>query len=382
MSRRPVTFATVLLIAGCSSTGIEPAAERPFVADAWTPAPAPGGEAQAEAGVVSDAQAQAQRLMQAMESGGAGAGESGGGEAAGGSGLPWSDEMLEPGPRRAVIDTPTPSVAVAPTQPLEPPAAEPDAQPPLTSPAPPPEPMSRDELVAAVARMIRNGDESDAHRATAAVGLALAANDGELDPSLLASLPPRDQDTAIMLHEAVRRLANQAQAVDEGGTLDPAAVADALRELGGDRPIRIREALLCRRVSGYGMYEPFEGHTFLAGREQPMIVYVELDDFRSLDRGDGQHEVSLQEEIVLYNATDGLAVWRQEPVEMTDLSRNRRRDFFTVRLVKLPARLSVGKYKLKVRVTDLHGGSVDETTLPVEFVADAELATARAGASR
>jgi hypothetical protein len=36
--------------------------------------------------------------------------------------------------------------------------------------------------------------------------------------------------------------------------------------------------------------------------------------------------------------------------------------------------VSVGEYRLKVRVTDLHGGSVDETTVPVELVADRALA--------
>jgi hypothetical protein len=30
----------------------------------------------------------------------------------------------------------------------------------------------------------------------------------------------------------------------------------------------------------------------------------------------------------------------------------------------------VGKYRLKVRINDLNGGSIDETTLPIQLVAD------------
>lgn len=368
--RYPSVLAAVFLVAGCSSPGREPVAQKPFTPDAWhTSKGTPGGEA-----AVSDAEAQAQRLMQALEAGGDDPRQA--------SGLPWSDEMIEPGPRRTAVPVTTPMqrpaqlLATAPPPPAAPTAESVDW---TTADHPPtPASLTRDQLIAALAQRLRRADDADddAQRATAAVGLALAAGRSELDPSVLASLPTREQDAAVLLHEAVRRLAAQ---VESGQTLDPTAVADALRAMGGERPIRIREAKLCRQVSGYGVYEAFDGSTFLAGREQPMIVYVELDDFRSLNRGDGQHEVKLQQEVVLYNAADGLAVWREQPVEMVDHSQNRRRDFFAVRLVKLPPRLNVGKYKLKVRITDLNGGSVDETTLPIDIVADAKLATAERG---
>jgi hypothetical protein len=146
-----------------------------------------------------------------------------------------------------------------------------------------------------------------------------------------------------------------------------------LDELFGHLPIKIRHTELCRRVTGFGVYEPFESHTFLAGRDNKMIVYVELDQFRPSETDEDMYEVKLQQELALFNESDGLAVWRNEPVQIVDTSRNRRRDFFVVQLVTLPARLSVGKYMLKVRVTDLHGGSIDETSIPVEIVADEAL---------
>ena len=42
-------------------------------------------------------------------------------------------------------------------------------------------------------------------------------------------------------------------------------------------------------------------------------------------------------------------------------------------MIRLPARLSVGKYLLKIRITDQHGGSLDEATMPIQIVADQAL---------
>ena len=90
---------------------------------------------------------------------------------------------------------------------------------------------------------------------------------------------------------------------------------------------------------------------------------------------EGQREVRLTQELILYKESDGLAVWRHEPTQIVDVSRNRRRDFYVVQMITLPARLSEGRYRLKVRLTDQHGDSVDETTLRVQIVADSGLLT-------
>jgi len=141
-----------------------------------------------------------------------------------------------------------------------------------------------------------------------------------------------------------------------------------------EQPIKITHAELCTRVAGFGNFDPFASRTFLRGRAQRMIVYVELDHFKSVKpQGSDKHKVKLTQEVVLFNDADGLAVWRQEPVEIVDESSNQRRDFFVVQLIELPARLGVGKYSLKIRVTDKQAGSLDETTLPLQFVADQKM---------
>jgi hypothetical protein len=70
---------------------------------------------------------------------------------------------------------------------------------------------------------------------------------------------------------------------------------------------------------------------------------------------------------VLYSET-GLNVWHTAADPVTDQSRNRRHDFHIVRRLKLPA-IPVGRYLLKVTVTDLQVNRVAEATVPIQVVA-------------
>ena len=146
------------------------------------------------------------------------------------------------------------------------------------------------------------------------------------------------------------------------------AMNDQITKLFGPAATRIGQIELCRNVSGYGVYEPFESTTFLAGVEQPLILYVELENFNSLFDGQ-QYRVRLSQEVALYTDADGLRVWHLPREEIVDVSRKKRRDFFTVQLLQLPARLGVGKYRLKVRIHDINARSFDELTVPINLVA-------------
>ena len=150
--------------------------------------------------------------------------------------------------------------------------------------------------------------------------------------------------------------------------------ADTLAEaVDQAQSLRIRNAHLCTSVDGYGIYSKFEDHTFLAGRTQPLIIYAELDHFEPQIQEDGRHLVHLTQQVVLYTEADDLPVWRDQPRTIRDLSQNRRRDFYTGHIVELSNRLSVGRYRLKLSVTDELGESFDELTIPLELVADAKL---------
>lgn len=215
---------------------------------------------------------------------------------------------------------------------------------------------------------VRHGDDSNLAKAVAAATLATVGPHNELDWSMLSSLSPTDKKRVESYHRAVSALRTQLLSGD--GEIDREAIAGQLEEMYGHQPVAIRTIELCEKVMGYGVYDAFPGHTFVAGREQKLIVYVELDHFLPVksETGNG-YEVRLRQELELYES-NGFEVWSHEPVKITDVSHNKRRDFFVVQLVTLPAQLRMGQYHLKVRVYDENAGTRDEATLVIRLVAD------------
>jgi|GEM_PF-1983328 len=169
-------------------------------------------------------------------------------------------------------------------------------------------------------------------------------------------------------------------------------VADRLRDGQG---LRLPRVALCRRVEGFGRYEPFARHAFLAGREQEMILYVEADGFahapaRWRDRhatpgraGSAEpvdaesadaFAVELTQSVQLWRDRDNLLVWSQPVQRDRWVSRNRVRDFYLVNRVILPASVTTGRYTLKVIMRDVNQpGAVVEAAIPLEFVSDPRL---------
>ena len=242
-------------------------------------------------------------------------------------------------------------------------------------------PLTRAELLEELAHQIQQSDDPVLAQAVTAAALSLADPHQELDARLLEPLKPMQREAVQRLHRMFVSLHQSAATPDAarsaatGGLFDHKALDEALADAFGDAPISIVYADLCRSVAGYGVYEPMGSHNFLSGRANRAIVYVEVEDFIAAKIDEGQREVRLTQELILYKESDGLAVWRHEPTQIVDVSRNRRRDFYVVQMITLPARLSEGRYRLKVRLTDQHGDSVDETTLRVQIVADSGLLT-------
>lgn len=231
--------------------------------------------------------------------------------------------------------------------------------------------FSKQALVEELIRRTREGEAGPVRQAIAGVGLSLFNNQASLPGSLLTALNTPQREQIKRFHDLAVTLASDLLTTDHRLTRE--AVRQHLDMLFREEPVTIRAVDLCRSVQGFGVYKPFEDHRFLSGETQKMIVYAELDHFTPTQVED-RFEVKLKQEVVLFNQSDGLAVWSHEPVSIMDRSRNKRQDFFTVQLIELPQRLNVGKYRLKVRVTDVHGGSVDETTIPLELVADSAIA--------
>lgn len=162
-----------------------------------------------------------------------------------------------------------------------------------------------------------------------------------------------------------------------GSIASPAQVSTELEsikaQLDAWAGLTIKKAALCTHVEGYGRYETFSSYRFVAGRAQPVIVYVELERFaqREVVGPDGQarFETKLSQRLELYHVADDLNTWNRAAELVTDETRNRLRDYYLTNKVTLPANLGVGRYHLKVVMRDLIGERVSETIIPIEIVA-------------
>ncbi len=163
----------------------------------------------------------------------------------------------------------------------------------------------------------------------------------------------------------------------EGAIASPSEVASELEaiqaQLDAWAGLTIRKAVLCTRVDGYGWYETFPSYRFVAGRAQPVIVYVELDRFaqREVMGPDGQlrYQTKLSQRLELYHIADDLNTWNRQAETVTGETRNRLRDYYLTNQVTLPASLGVGRYHLKVVMRDFIGERVAEAIIPIEIVA-------------
>lgn len=145
--------------------------------------------------------------------------------------------------------------------------------------------------------------------------------------------------------------------------------------------IEITDMALCVRVDGFGRYEPYASTTFVAGRPIRAIVYTQLAKFsirpardsdpvqRNVATND-QVSVDLSQELSLYHDPDGLLAWHRPAQMVVETSRTKRSDFYLVQQVELPRSITIGRYNLKVVVTDRTTGAQAERIVPIEVVAE------------
>jgi hypothetical protein len=256
------------------------------------------------------------------------------------------------------------------------------------------------EHVEALAKALRERAQGSTHPLA---DYAAAAALESLKPGLMAdaeapsspiwsSLSPSERATLSSVRVAAAGLARLREA-----DADPAQFERDLERarapFSSSAGVTIARASLASRVEGFGRDVPFASTTFVAGRPTRAILYVEMGRFghrpaRASDpgfaalsqspaggRGEGEpvaYAVELTQELALFNATDSTAVWTRPEQTVTDVSRNKRRDFFLVREIELPANLSVGSYTLRVTVRDrsASGAEAAETSIPITIVAE------------
>lgn len=237
--------------------------------------------------------------------------------------------------------------------------------------------MSRSELLDALLKKIDQSRDPDRVKALTAAALSIATSHKQMDPQLLDALDPKAREQVARFHQMIA-VAYDELASNKKAQLTRRDMIRKIDEVFGAQPLQIEQFQLCRRVDSYGVYQPFATTRFLAGKKNRVLVYVELENFKHEPLEDGRYEVRLEQSVELYDATGETTVWRQGPVQLVDVSRNKRRDFFIVYPIDLPARLPAGGYRLKVRIADKHTGSICEQTMhDIKIVADQSLVNGR-----
>src|SRR5690606_8846124 len=109
----------------------------------------------------------------------------------------------------------------------------------------------------------------------------------------LASLPDEDQEIITAVLDSLSNFRNNIRA-DSNLLLSRKIrpLMDLDERLRTQADLQLPTLQLCRRVEGFGVYEPME-HRYVAGRARDVIVYCEVANFMSQYTEQSQWETRL-----------------------------------------------------------------------------------------
>ncbi len=194
--------------------------------------------------------------------------------------------------------------------------------------------------------------------------------DGQDDKALALS-DDVDADKQEILQAQIRAL--MAARVVTGR--DPAIGANQLLEpienlhniIRARADLQVSRVALCRAVDAFGLYDPIDPAEFPAGRTVDVLLYIEVDNYRSDKMPSGFYRTLLTVRPSLLNKA-GDELWNAKYENIEDLSRRQRRDFFLTIPEKIPASLSPGEYVLKVEVEDVLAGKINSNVAKFKLV--------------
>lgn len=199
--------------------------------------------------------------------------------------------------------------------------------------------------------------------------LRFVQNESVPDLAALSSLPAEDRELVSAVLDGLSNFRSTLRSDNNmllGRKVKPLLdLADRLRT---QTDLSIGAIALCTKVEGFGIYDAIEPARFAAGREHPAIIYCQVENFASQFNEQKQWETRLTMESVLYTES-GLNVWSDKTTPIVDRSRQRRHDFFVVRMIRVPANLTIGRYLLKITLVDQQASRVAEATVPIQVVA-------------
>ncbi len=205
----------------------------------------------------------------------------------------------------------------------------------------------------------------------AKASLCLFDDNCRLQDEDLAMLNAEDRAVVAEYQALFTELGRQLSGADRGA--HRAALIASSRSLSAalaaQQPVKIAHAALARQVAGFGAYESFPKNEFALAELPRILVYTELDRYKSQPHSEGQYIVRLVQELSLHKvgSKGATPVWAEQPAQINDVSRRLRRDFFLVQELRLPRTIEAGEYELQIKVSDLADGGSDITRIPLRL---------------
>lgn len=132
---------------------------------------------------------------------------------------------------------------------------------------------------------------------------------------------------------------------------------DRLRQrMASALPLRAGKAVFCRRIVGYGDYEPATETVFEP--DAPVLIYLEVENYTLVPQGEGEatgYRIDLEIGLSVVDRA-GAVQWERPLFQRVQYPvKSPLRDFFlTFQGLRLPARLDSGEHTLKITLRDLH----------------------------
>ena len=141
----------------------------------------------------------------------------------------------------------------------------------------------------------------------------------------------------------------------------------ALRELDDGFGLRIVRMALCRRVEGFGNYEPIEPARLNAG--QTVILYAELMGVRAASEQDAKYHSTLESRLEIVSIAEDRILWSEPLGRAEDSCRLPRLDYYANVPFTPPSSLTSGPYRLRLVLSDLVAGITASSELEFELTA-------------
>ena len=120
----------------------------------------------------------------------------------------------------------------------------------------------------------------------------------------------------------------------------------AVNRLKEEARLSVRNLNFCRKISSYGNYDRFRRDEFTAG--QPVLVYSEVENFKSVPIADGRYRTLLKSRIEIFRGdVRGRLVDSVDFKPTEDLCRNARRDYFHSYELTIPQDIGLGPHVLR-----------------------------------